>query len=67
MDWTSTLVAAAAGLACALFCGWRGARPADPSRGVRLVPWRWLMLLSSVWVLLMIVHMLNLAGVSTGR
>ena len=31
-------------LACgALFCGWRGARPADPNKGVRLMPWRPLM------------------------
>jgi hypothetical protein len=67
MDWPTTLAitAAAAGLT-ALF-GWLGARPPDLSRGPRLVPWRVLMVLSAVGTLLMLVHMLNLAGVATGR
>ena len=39
----------------------------DPSRGPRLAPWRFLMLLSAAVVLYMLVHLLNLAGVTTGR
>ena len=67
MDWTLTLSSGAVALALAVFCGWRGARPADPHRGVRLVPYRFLMVLCAAWVLLMTVHALSLLGFSTGR
>ena len=62
-----TLASAAVGLGLTVFCGWRGARPPDPRRGPRMVPWRFLMLLSAAWVLLMVVHLVNLTGVETGR
>jgi hypothetical protein len=32
-----------------------------------MVPYRFLMLLAAVWVLLMLVHAANLLGVRTGR
>jgi hypothetical protein len=50
-----------------VFCGWRGARPPDLHRGPRLAPWRFLMLLSAAAALLFLVHLVNLAGVTTGR
>ena len=50
----------------ALF-GWLGARKPDPSRGPRLAPYRFLMLLFAAVVLLMVVHLINLAGFHTGR
>jgi len=61
-----------AGLALAfaivtLFCGWRGARAPDPHRGPRLAPWRFLMLLAAAACMAMLVHLVNLAGVTTGR
>jgi len=62
---TFSLIAALAALA--LFCGWRGARPPDPRRGPRLVPWRFLMLLSAGGALLVLVHLVNLLGLQTGR
>ena len=62
-----TLLSAAVGVGLTVLCGWRGARPPDPARGPRLVPWRFLMLLSAAWVLLMLVHLANLVGVHTGR
>ena len=58
-----TLAISAALLALALFAGWRGARPPDPMRG----PWRFIMLLSATGLLPMIVHLVNLAGFTTGR
>ncbi len=67
MDWPVTLALAAVGAAFAVFCGWRGARPPNLVKGPRLVPWRFLMLLSGFWVILMLVHMANLAGIETGR
>lgn len=66
-DLLTTLCLLAAGLATAAFCGWRGARPPDLRRGPRLIPWRALMALSAVFVLLMLVHLANLLGVETGR
>jgi hypothetical protein len=46
---------------------WRGARPPDPHRGPRLMPWRFLMVLSGALALYLVAHLLNLAGVTTGR
>jgi predicted membrane channel-forming protein YqfA (hemolysin III family) len=67
--WTTsvTLASAAAGVALALFFGWRGARPPDVHRGPRMAPYRFLMLLAVAWVVLMLVHLVNLLGVPTGR
>ena len=62
-----TLFSAAVGVGLTVLCGWRGARPPDVRRGPRMIPWRFLMLLSAAWVLLMLVHVANLMGVDTGR
>jgi hypothetical protein len=67
MDYPLTASLLAAFVAVAAFCGWRGALPSDPMRGVRLVPWRAIMVLSSAGALLMLVHLANLAGLHTGR
>ena len=67
MDFALTL-ALLAGCAClGLFAGWRGARPPDPLRGPRLVPWRFLMMLAACAGLVLLVHLVNLLGVRTGR
>ncbi len=62
-----TLVAAAAGVLLGAFFGWMGARPPNLQRGPRMAPYRFLMLLSAAWVLLMLVHAANLVGITTGR
>ena len=67
MGLTLTLELAAACLALTLFAGWRGARPPDPRRGPRLMPWRFLMTLAACGVLILAVHLVNLLGVTTGR
>ncbi len=59
-------VALGAALFAALF-GWLGARKPDPARGPRLAPYRFLMLASAAVVLMMVVHLVNLAGFHTGR
>jgi hypothetical protein len=67
MGFAPTLAIAAALLALAVFAGWRGARPPNPLKGPRLIPWRMIMLLAAACLLPMLVHLVNLAGVTTGR
>lgn len=67
MSWTVTSAIAAAALAVAVIAGWRGARAPDPKRPPRLVPWRMIMALAAAVLLFMLVHLLNLAGLATGR
>ena len=67
MDLPTTLAAAAVAAALAALFGWLGARPADPIRGVRMMPWRFLMCLAASVVLFMLVHLANLLGLKTGR
>ena len=65
------IMAAVAGIliAAAVFCGWRGARPWDPRRGPRLMPWRLLMALLAATGLLLLVQVGIHAGLgpNSGR
>jgi len=63
MSMIVTLGLIAACLALAAFAGWRGARPWDPSRGVRMVPWRLIMLLAGTGVFILLIHVGALLGV----
>ena len=65
IELTAVLLAAAA--LVALFSGWRGARKPDPMRGPRRIPWRGLMLTSAALAVFLLVHLVNLLGVTTGR
>ena len=58
-----TLALIAAALALAVFAGWRGSRPWDLRRGVRMIPWRFIMLLSGVAILILAIHLGTLLGV----
>ena len=62
MDMTVTLALTAAALALAIFAGWRGARPWDPRRGVRMMPWRLIMLLAGAGVFILVIHLGTLLG-----
>lgn len=53
--------------AVAALSGWRGSRPPSPHRGPRMIPWRFLMVLFAALALMMLVHLVNLLGVKTGR
>jgi hypothetical protein len=63
MDMTLTLALTGAAVALAIFAGWRGARPWDPRRGVRMMPWRLIMLLSGAGVFILVIHLGTLLGV----
>lgn len=62
-----SLAVTAALLGLALFAAWRGAQPPDLMKGVRMIPWRGVMVFSSAAVVFMLVHVVNLLGFSTGR
>lgn len=66
MDLPTTLAIAGALIAVALFAGWRGARPWDPRRGPRMIPWRPIMVLAAALAMPFLVHALNLVGLVTG-
>lgn len=63
MSLTLTLALLAAALGVAVFAGWRGSRPWDLTRGVRMIPWRFIMLLCGVAVLILAIHLGTLMGV----
>lgn len=62
MSMIATLGLIAGAVALAAFAGWRGARPWDPRRGVRMIPWRFIMVLAGAAVLLLAVHLGALLG-----
>ena len=66
MELSLTLAAGAVLLALTLFAGWKGARPPDLRRGPRLIPYRFIMLLGAAGLIVILVHLVNLMGVSTG-
>lgn len=67
MSLTATLILLTCAVAVGLFCAWRGAQPPDLLRGPRMVPYRLIMVLAAAVVLVAVVHLVNLAGIETGR
>jgi hypothetical protein len=66
MDMSATLVLAAGFLALTVLFGWLGARPARLLGRPRLVPWRFLMLLTFVGLIGALVHVVALLRASSG-
>lgn len=62
MDWPVTLAITVGLTLFAVFCGWRGSRPPDPARGPRMIPYRFLMLLTTVFILGFLIHLLIQVG-----
>lgn len=62
-----TLGLIATALAIAVFAGWRGAQPPNPLKGVRMAPHRLIMVTAAAAALILLVHLVNLLGVTTGR
>lgn len=62
MSLSYTLALIIAAVALTVFAGWRGARPWDPRKGVRMIPWRVIMLLSATAVFILAIHLAALMG-----
>jgi len=56
MDLRMTLALGAGLAALAAFAGWRGARPPNPMKGPRLIPWRAIMVFSAAAAILLLVQ-----------
>ena len=67
MDLPVTLTIAGGLAAVALFAGWRGARPPNPHRGPRMIPWRFIMVTAAAGLLPILVHAASLMGLTAGR
>lgn len=65
LDWTLTLGAIAGFAALAILANARAGRPFDPGKPA-LIPWRMVLIFSAFFVILALVHMVNLIGVETG-
>jgi hypothetical protein len=62
MSLNATLILLATSVAVMVFCGWRGARPPDPFKGPRMMPWRFLMIGAAAVALLLLIHVATLLG-----
>ena len=65
MSLTVTLTLCGLVLALGAACGWLGARPPNPQRGPRLIPYRFIMVVCGAVLLYLCVHLLSLLGVTT--
>lgn len=60
-----TLLGLASGFAAvATFAGWRGARPPDPFRGPRLIPWRMIMVFTAAAAVGLLGYGLRMLGIN---
>jgi len=67
MDMKTTLGLIMVSVLAAILFGWRGAQPLDIQKGPRLIPWRPLMVASATAAIVLLAHLVNLLGVTTGR
>lgn len=67
MTFSVTLGLLALVLAVGLFSGWRGAQAPNPLKGPRLMPYRLIMVTAAAAALVLLVHLVNLLGIKTGR
>ena len=64
LDLVTTGILAGSSALVAALCGYMGARPPSFDR-VRLIPWRFIMLLAATAAIVLGVHMLTLTGLKT--
>jgi hypothetical protein len=62
MSMSLTLALVVAVTALAIFAGWRGALPWEPTKGVRMIPWRLIMVMSGAVLMVLLIHLATLLG-----
>ena len=66
MDLKVTALLCGAVAALGVACGWLGARPPNPHRGPRLIPYRFIMMLCGAVGLYLAAHLMGLLGLMPG-
>lgn len=66
-DLVATLMLLALGAGVFAFAAWRHGRPPEPFSNPRWISWIVVLLVAATWCLVMLVHLVNLLGVETGR
>jgi hypothetical protein len=62
MSLTLTLILTALTTALVFYAGWRGAQLPNVSKGPRMIPWRFVMLMSAALDVLLLIHLARLAA-----
>lgn len=62
MSLSLTLILLAALVFLAVFSAWRGARPPDIRKGPRMVPWRFLMIVSAAIAVYLLMHLVSIVA-----
>jgi len=62
MSLTLTLILMAITTPLIFYAGWRGAQLPNVSKGPRMIPWRFVMLISAALDVLLLVHLARLAA-----
>ena len=62
MSMSLTLALVVAVTALVIFAGWRGALPWEPTKGVRMIPWRLIMVMSGAVLMVLLIHLATLLG-----
>lgn len=65
LDWIVSLLLLLATAALAVYANWKAGQPWNDLRP-RIVPWRLVLILSGFVLILILVHLVNLAGLETG-
>lgn len=66
MEWNVTLSAIGFSLTLTIFAAWQSGRPRKDSLQIKWIPWRLVTLVAGAFLLLAVVHAINLMGVHTG-
>ncbi|MBX9575529.1 MAG: hypothetical protein K2X07_07820 [Caulobacteraceae bacterium] len=62
MSLTLTLILMAIATPLAVYAGWRGAQLPNVAKGPRMIPWRFVMLMSAALDVLLMIHLVRVAA-----
>jgi hypothetical protein len=65
-EWAFTGLGGLAGLCAFGACYWQASRAPIPGKP-RMLPWTALSIIAALWTLMMLIHAVNLLGVTTGQ